>query len=387
MKNRTIWINAGEVSGDMQGEALLRAMRRMDPGLRFTGMGGPRLAAAGMEVRRHIEELSVMGITEVIRRLPRIARLLGAIRRDLGQILPDALIAIDAPDFNFRVIRAARSLGIPCYYHISPKLWAWRSGRAAFIKKNVRRLTCILPFEVEFYRRFGMEVDYVGNPLVDIVDYPSLAHIAPQPGLICLMPGSRPKETSALMPEFGKAAHIMQSRAAGLSFACIRAPGTEQDALQRLWPSDVPLEFVGPERRFAFMRKAELLIAASGTATLESALLGVPTVICYKVSPISFAIGKMLVKTRFVGLPNLILQRKIFPELLQKDCDAGPLADAVLALLSPQDGTNPLEEMRAGLPELRRLMGEPGAADRAAAVILEDLASCRGEANRGTGTR
>jgi lipid-A-disaccharide synthase len=376
VKSRTIWINAGEVSGDMHGEALLRAMRRKDPGLRFTGMGGPRLAAAGMEVRRRIEELSVMGITEVIRSLPRIVRLLGAIRRDLGQILPDALVAIDAPDFNFRVIRAARALGIPCYYHISPKLWAWRSGRAAFIKKNVRRLTCILPFEVEFYRRFGMDADYVGNPLVDMVDYPALAHIATQPGLIVFMPGSRPKETSALMPEFGKAARILQSRVCGLSFACIRAPGIGQDALQGLWPPEVPLEFIGPERRFAFMRKAELLIAASGTATLESALLDVPAVICYKVSPISFAIGRMLVKTRFAGLPNLILQRGIFPELLQKDCDAGPLAETVLSLLRPQDGTSPLEEMRAGLPELRRLMGGPGAADRAAAVILEDLDSC-----------
>jgi lipid-A-disaccharide synthase len=375
VRKKTIWISTGEVSGDVHGELLLRALRRLDPSLRFLGVGGSRLAEAGMEIRCRIEELSVMGISEVLSRLPRILRILGSIKKDLGKFSPDALIAIDAPDFNFRVIRAARSLGIPCYYHISPKLWAWRSGRAAFIKENVRRMTCILPFEVDFYRRFGMEVDYVGNPLLDFVDYPALAHIETRRGLIGFMPGSRKKEIRALLPEFGKAAGIMLRQYPDLTFACLRAPGLEEADLQALWPKDAPVEFIEPERRFVFMRESEMLIAASGTATLESALLGVPAIICYKVSPLSLAVAKLLVKVPFIGLPNLILQREIFPELLQKDCDAKPLAAAALALLRPQDGTRPLEKIRTGLPALRSLLGPPGAADRAAAVILGDMDS------------
>ncbi|MDR1946412.1 MAG: lipid-A-disaccharide synthase [Desulfovibrio sp.] len=372
MSGPLIWINAGEVSGDMHGALLLEALRRACPALRFAGTGGPRLEEAGLETRYRIEDLSVMGITEVIGHLPKILRMLRRIARDLAVLRPAALIVIDAPDFNFRVLRAAAALGIPAYYYISPKLWAWRAKRAVFIKNTVRRLISILPFETEFYRRFQMDVDYVGNPLADMMDYPSLCSVPVREGLVGLMPGSRRREVLSLLPEFGGAARLLLRRQPGLTFACLRAPGMDESLLRSLWPDGVPLTFIGPERRFAFMRSCAMIIAASGTATLECALAGTPAIIVYKVSPLSFIVGKLLVKTPFMGLPNLILEREIFPELLQEACDAAPLAKEALKLLDPVPGARTLADIRAELEELRSLLGPPGAADRAARLILED---------------
>jgi lipid-A-disaccharide synthase len=373
MSGPLFWINAGEVSGDMHGALLLEALRRVRPDLRCVGTGGSRLAAAGQETRYRIEDLSVMGITEVLGHLPKILRMLRSIARDLAALKPAAFIAIDAPDLNFRVIRAAVASGIPVYYYISPKLWAWRADRAVFIRNTVRRLISILPFEAEFYRRFQMDVDYVGNPLVDIVDYPSLCSVPVREGLVGLMPGSRRREALSLLPEFGGAARILLRRHPGLSFACVRAPGMDEALLRSLWPDDVPVTVVEPERRFAFMRSCALMIAASGTATLECAIAGTPTIVVYKVSPLSFVVGKLLVKTPFMGLPNLILQREIFPELLQGACDAAPLAAEAEKLLHPAPGARSGADIRAELGELRALLGPPGAADRAARVILEDF--------------
>ena len=379
MNTKTYWINTGELSGDMQGALLLAALRKRESGARFIGMGGVHLAEAGLETRFRIEDLSVMGITEVAGQLPKIFRMLADIKKTLAEVRPDAVIVIDAPDFHFRVVKAARELKIPVYYYISPKIWAWREGRAAFIRDNVRKLISILPFEVKFYRRFDMAVNYVGNPLVDIVNYPALKHISSQDGLIGFLPGSRKKEISALLPAFGGAARILRQRLPHLTFACLRAPGIEESLLRSLWPDDVPVDFVSPDNRFAFMRRCQMLIAASGTVTLESAIVGTPAIVTYKVSPLSFAVGKLLVKVPFISLPNLILGREVFPELLQGKCDAVPLADAALCWLLPPPGADPLEKVREDMDEVRRLLGEPGAADRAAAVIVKDLRELKGE--------
>ncbi len=370
---QTIWISAGEASGDMHGALLLKALREKDPSLCFAGMGGPALREAGLEALFRTEDLSVMGITEVLGHLPRIFSMLSGIRDALARLRPRAVIVIDAPDFHFRVIKAARALDIPVYYYISPKIWAWRQGRAEFIRAHVRKMISILPFEVEFYRRFGMDANYVGNPLVDIVDYPSLRHIAPESGLVGLLPGSRKSEITSLLPAFAGAARILRRRLPHLSFACVRAPNVEEARLRALWPEDVPVEFIAPENRWAFMRGCEMLMAASGTVTLESAIAGVPTLVAYKVSPVSFAVGKALVKVPFISLPNLVAGRGIFPELLQKDCDPEPLAAAALAWLLPAPGTSPLADVRRELDKVRAMLGGPGAPGRAAGVILEDL--------------
>lgn len=371
--SKTVWINTGELSGDMHGAMLVRAMRRRDPGLNFVGMGGPHLREAGLDALFRIEDLSVMGLTEVLGHLPKIFRLLREIKRELERRRPDAIIVIDSPDFNFRVIKAARQLNIPVYYYISPKVWAWRQGRARFIKENVRRLISILPFEEEFFRGFGLAVDYVGNPLVDMIDLPGLDAITPEPGLVGILPGSRKKEISALLPEFSKAAAILARKAPGLSFACIRAPNISEDFLRANWAADVPLVMEPPEGRWRFMRRCCLLMAASGTVTLESALVGTPTLVAYKVSPLSFLLGKLLVKVPWMSLPNLIMNREVFPEFLQGACNAASLAAQAWRWLGP-GGKEQLAGVRRELGELRRVLGKPGAADRAAEIILRDMA-------------
>ena len=375
MSGQTIWINAGELSGDMHGASLLQALRSRDPALHFTGMGGVNLRRAGLEALFRVEDLSVMGITEVIGQLPRIFRMLSGIKKALARIRPAAVVVIDAPDFNFRVAKAAKQLGIPVYYYISPKLWAWRPGRAGFIRDNVRRLVSILPFEPEFYRGFGMEIDYVGNPLVDIVNYAALKDIPAQPNLVGFLPGSRKKEIRSLLPAFGGAARILRQRLPELAFACVRAPGLDENLVKSLWPEDVPVDFVEPDKRWAFMRRCRMLVAASGTVTLESAIAGTPTLVAYKVSRLSFAVGKALVKVPFISLPNLILGREVFPELLQERCDAVPLADMALSWLLPQPDRDPLARIGKDLEEVRERLGPPGAAGRAADVILNDMAA------------
>ena len=373
-----IWINAGELSGDMHGARLLQALRGKDPSLVFTGMGGPYMRAEqDFTSRFQIEELSVMGVGEVIRHLPRIIGLLRRIKAAITETKPKSLVLIDAPSFHFRVIKAILPLGIPVYYYISPKAWAWKEKRALFIKKHVRRLISILPFEVDFYRRHGMEIDYVGNPLVDMVDFERLRTISFQSGKIGLLPGSRAREVRALLPEFGKAARILLQQRPDLIFHVVCAPGFTEETLRQLWPNDVPVCFQPAEDRYAFMRSCEMLIAASGTVTMEAALVGTPTLVTYKVSLLTALVARLLLTIPYVSLPNLILNKPLFPELLQKDCNGPALAHAALQWLCPQAGQDPLPRIRAELDGLRALMGAPGAPGRAADVILNDLQTMR----------
>lgn len=236
-----IWINAGELSGDMQAAALLNALREREPDLKATGMGGPNLARAGQKNLFRVEALSVMGIAEVLTALPRALRMLAHIKKELAALRPDAVVLVDAPEFNFRVAKIAHGLGIPVYYFIPPKIWAWRTGRVRFLQRYVRRLFCILPFEPEFYARYGVAVDYVGNPLVDMVKWPELEPIAPVKGRIGLMPGSRRKEIESLLPRFGEAARLLLRQGRDVRFHCLRAPNMTEERLRSLWPADVPL--------------------------------------------------------------------------------------------------------------------------------------------------
>jgi len=379
-EERPIWISAGELSGDMHGAGLIAALRKRDPALEFIGMGGPYMAEqAGFSPLFRIEELSVMGVTEVLRQLPRILGLLSRIKKALAARRPRAIIVIDAPSFHFRVIKAARELGIPVYYYISPKAWAWQEKRALFIKKNVRRLISILPFEVPFYKRFGMDIDYVGNPLVDLVNWERIQNIQPVPGKIGLLPGSREREITSLTPEFGNAARILLEKLPGLSFHMVRAPGVTEQQIRDLWPSGVPLAVSPPDDRYAFMRGCEMLIAASGTVTLEAALTRTPTLVTYKVSPLSYPLMKAVIRVPYVSLSNLILDKPLFPELLQHDANGANIAAKALEWLAPSgdapslSGTSPLDAVRKELAVLQEKVGEPGAVHRAAAVILDDL--------------
>ena len=367
---KTIWINAGELSGDMQAAALLTALREREPELAAIGMGGPNLARAGQKNLFRVESLSVMGIMEVLTALPRALHMLSQIKKEMARLRPDAVVLVDAPEFNFRVAKIAHGLGIPVYYFIPPKIWAWRTGRVRFLQRYVKRLFCILPFEPAFYAKHGVQVDYIGNPLVDMVNWPELKKIEPIKGRIGLMPGSRRKEVEALLPEFGKAARILLQQGRDVTFHCLRAPNMPEEKLQALWPSDVPVVFDAPEDRYTAMRRCGCMLAASGTATLETALAGVPTVVSYRVAPFSALVGRLLIKVKWVSLTNLIMQKELFPELLQERATGEMMASQLAAWLDipPQ-----IEAVRAELAELRRRCGDPGSAARAAEKLLEAL--------------
>lgn len=365
-----IWINAGELSGDMQAAALLTALRQREPDLKASGMGGPNLARVGQQNLLRVESLSVMGIAEVLTALPRALRMLARIKRELASLRPDAVILVDAPEFNFRVAKIAHGLGIPVYYFIPPKVWAWRTGRVRFLRRFVRRLFCILPFEAAFYERYGIAVDYIGNPLVDMVNWPHLQGLTPIRGRIGLMPGSRRKEVEVLLPLFGRAAHLLLKQGRDLTFHCLRAPNMPEETLRALWPEDIPVTFEAPDERYEAMRRCQCLLAASGTATLEAALAGTPTVVSYRVAPMSALVGRWLIKVKWVSLPNLILGRELFPELLQDHATAEAMAAQIAAWL---DTPMQLEAVRAGTDEVRRRCGEPGSAERAAEKLLKAL--------------
>ncbi|KAF1073610.1 lipid-A-disaccharide synthase [Halodesulfovibrio sp. MK-HDV] len=367
---KNIWINAGETSGDLHGGKLMEAISTIAPDTTFCGMGGQEMRAKGLDAVLRVEDLSVMGITEVLGKLFDIFNMLKKIKNELAIRRPDAVILIDAPEFNFRVAKYAYKLDIPVYYYISPKLWAWRTGRAKFIAKHITRLFSILPFEVEFYKQFDMDIDYIGNPLVDVIDWHSIDHIQPIKNRIGILPGSRKKEIESLMPQFALAASIMAKKNPELEFHCIQAPGISQERLRELWTCSVPLTIHSPENRYEFMRGCTMLIAASGTVTLESALVGTPTLITYQLSKLTFFLGTKLVKVPYVGLPNLIMGREVFPELLQEDANGDVIAQRALAWINTH---GKLAAIRRDLETLRTKVGEPGAADRAAKLIIEDL--------------
>ncbi len=367
-----LWISAGEASGDIHAASLLSALRLHEPGLKAVGMGGPALSAAGCDVRFPMRLISLVGLTEVLSGLPRILKLLGEVKRALVDTKPRALILIDCPDFHFRVARMAKKLGIPVYYYVSPQVWAWRSGRVEFLRRFTRRVLCILPFEKDFYAARGMDVDYVGHPLMDQLPLSELDALKPDPNLLGLLPGSRRKEISALLPEFASAALLLKREFPGLRIGLARAPGLDEAFLRSFLPPELPVQIFEPEERYRMMRMSRVLLAASGTVTLEAALIGTPLVMAYRLSALTYAIGRLVVQVKYGSLPNLILDREVFPELIQDQAKAAFFAARLRTWLGDEAA---LAAVRADLAGLRERVGGPGAANRAAGIILNDLAS------------
>lgn len=373
MKNlgvKKIWINCGELSGDIQSAEIVKALKETGADLEFVGMGGDNLKNQGVRTLFHINELSVMGISEVLEALPRIFRLLKRIKQALIQEKPDAVIVTDAPDFNFRIIGMAKKLGIPVYYFIPPKVWAWRKYRLNFLKKNVKKIYSILPFEVDFYQKNSVAIKYIGNPLVQVVDSKKYQDVEEIPARIGLMPGSRKKEVSALLPVFSEMADKMVQNNSHYEFYLIKAPHVSEEYLRSFWKSSVPLNFVEPENRYAVLSSCELVVGASGTAILETALLGRPTIVTYKVNPFSFLIGRLFVHVRFVSLPNLILGKELFPELLQGNLSASRLAEIAGTW---HNHSVIREEIKKGCRIVQEKLGDQASAKRFAEDFIREL--------------
>lgn len=379
---REVMIVAGEASGDLHGAHLVRSMLARDPHLRFCGMGGRELQAADVELLADAAKLAVVGAVEVLSHLGDILRARRALIERMRDHRPALLILIDYPDFNLLLARKAKQFGIPVFYYISPQIWAWRSGRVRTIKRLVDRMAVILPFEPDFYARHGMEVDFVGHPLLDSVkpglspsEFRSRHGIGADRTLVGLLPGSRRKEIAALLPVFLEAAGRLVRDMPRLTFLLPQAPTVSRALLDQhglaAWQEHLDIRVI-TEDRYAMMAACDAAMAASGTAVLELGILGVPTVAAYRMSPHTYWLGRLLIRgLRFFSLINLIAGRDIIPELLQDAANPDQIAQETRSMLIDQARR---QAILAGLDEVRQQLGGPGASDRAAAVALSLLA-------------
>ncbi|HWG36186.1 MAG TPA: lipid-A-disaccharide synthase [Terriglobales bacterium] len=377
---------AGEASGDAHAAELISELRGRHPNLRFFGCGGPQMAAAGCELLVSTDDLAVMGLVEVLRHLPRLHALLRRLRRALRDRRPAAVILVDFPDFNLRLAASARAAGIPAIYFISPQLWAWRSGRVREVRRNVRRMICIFPFEPAFYAQHGIEVAHVGHPLVERMekvrnDLPSGSQFRQNFGLsqssplVALLPGSRRREIEMHLQPMLDAA-VLLAKVQPAEFLLALAPGYRQEEFSSRIPELLRnhLRFIPADQRFAALTHARLAFVASGTATVETALLGTPMVVIYRVAPLTYWLARGMVRTTHVAMVNLIAGKQVVPELLQSQCAPLAIAAAARPLLS--DGPE-RSQMLAAIAHVRQLLGAPGAISRAADEIEPFLVAPR----------
>jgi len=377
MRSKKILMVAGEVSGDLHGALLMEAILRIDPEVQFFGVGGERLGRMGMKLFYHSQSLSVVGITEVLLKIRSIMKALRGLKQSLDRERPDLIILIDFPDFNLRLAKIAHRKGIPIFYYISPQVWAWRPKRVKLIAQWVKKMVVLFPFEVPLYEAAGVNVEWVGHPLLDIVK-PTLSREAafqrfgldPKQRTIALLPGSRMHEVKRLLPPLLASAQLLQKETPDLQFIIPLAPGILQGTLSP-WMRNISVPVKVVEGwNYDVMNISELLITASGTATLEAAILGKPMVIVYKVSFFSYWIGRALIRVDHIGLVNLVAGKEIAPELIQNDVNPQRVAEEALRILRDPILSRRMTEMMAGV---RQSLGEPGAAQRAAHIVTSLL--------------
>jgi lipid-A-disaccharide synthase len=364
----TIWLNVGEASADIYGSLLIRELLSKDPRLNIIGMGGPSMREAGLKAIIKAEDLSVMGLTEVVGALPKILGFLKKIKRELERQRPKVLVLFDAPDFNFRLAKMAKKLGIPVIYYIAPQVWAWRKNRIKFLKRFVDRILCIFPFEQSFFAQHGIKTVYIGHPLLQVMDLKKLNQITPDPNKIVILPGSRVKEIKALLPVFADSCQILKQKKPELTFSIVKAPHINMDLLRTYWPKSLPVTIHPPKERHRVIAQSCLALAASGTVTLECALLKVPTIAAYKLSWLSYLVGRLLVDVPFISMPNLILNQKIFPEYIQDQANPDKIAAKALSWL--EDDTQ-RQKIRSGLTKIQQILGQNQATQVAARAVME----------------
>jgi lipid-A-disaccharide synthase len=382
-----ILVVAGEASGDDHAARLVAAIREFCPAAEFLGVGGEEMSSQGVRILTPASDLAVVGLMEVVGHLPAIWQALRNIGKVLKTARPDLVILVDFPDFNFWVARLAKYYRVPVLYYISPQVWAWRTYRVRTLARLTDRLVVIFPFEADFYRQQGVTVSYVGHPfretlppLTDRRTFLAQHGLDPEALTIALLPGSRAGEIERHLPTILKAAHLIHQSIPETQFILPLASTAPADLVQSMVsgeggvgagfkpaPTALRLRII-PGQAYQALGAAHVAVVASGTATVEAALAAVPTVIVYRVSPLTFAVGRRLVRVEHVGMANLLAGERIFPELLQDDFTPARLAREVLSLI--QDPGR-MMAVRRGLATVIRRLGGPGASRRAARVAVE----------------
>lgn len=368
-----IMISAGEASGDLHAGALTAELLRLNPSIQIYGMGGDNMRAAGGEVIYDIKEHGVMGLVEIICKLPALFRLKADMSKLMDERKPDCLVIIDYPGFNKRLAQVARAKGIPVVSFISPSAWAWRKGRAKTMAGIVTVIAAIFPFERDVYLQAGAKVEYVGHPLVDIVQPSSNLALAREKAgkisgkpLILILPGSRKQEIEKMLPVMLEACEIIKQRLPEVTFCLPQASTISRQLLDKYLSSFSGQINVISGNNYDIMSVADIALATSGTVTLEAGLCNLPAVIIYKTAPLTAFIARRLIKIPHVGLPNIVMGEQILPELLQEQATPEAIAQQGIALLEPAN----LEKAKNALQKMRVKLGSGGAINKVAQLVL-----------------
>lgn len=368
-----IFLSAGEASGDLHAGAITKAILELDPTAQVFGMGGDAMRSAGGEVIFDLKEYSVMGFVEILSALPKFFALRKSFRKVMEERRPDCFVTIDYPEFNMRAAKVAKELNIPVLSFIPPSAWAWRKGRAVSVGRLVDKVACIYPFAYDVYKAAGANAEFVGNPLVDIVkphlsQEAAMAKAGKEQGkpLVLLLPGSRVKEITGVLPVMLEAVEIIKEALPQAEFVLQKAPTIDNSLLQEIIAQSGETVRIVEGDGYDIMSVADVALATSGTVTLEAALCGLPVVICYMASPLSMAIAKKIVTVKYIGLPNILANREILPELIQEKMTSGNMAKEVLHFLHPGE----YKKIREELAKVVQKLGPGGATKRVAQLIL-----------------
>jgi len=376
MSSKRIFIIAGENSGDLHGSNLVKAIRKMDSSIGFKGLGGPQLASAGVTLMMNIvEDFAIIGFWEILKNLSKFKKLFKGVVDELKNGNYSGIILIDYPEFNLKVARKAKKLGIPIIYYISPQIWAWRRGRRKEISNIVSKMLVVLPFEVKHYEGTGLDVEYVGHPLLDVIKLTMTKDVVckkfnldPNKLIIGLLPGSRKGEVERILPIMIATAELIKQKIPDAQFVLPRASTVSQDLIQLHLQNTSLNIMVVNEFRYNVRSILDFALVASGTATLESAFLKTPMVVIYKVSLLTWLIAKNLVTLPYIGLVNILAGDLIVPEFIQNDAKPTAIAKRVLKILNDPEE---LENIKFELAKVREKIGEPGASINAARAVLE----------------
>lgn len=372
---KRIMIVAGEASGDLHGGNLVQAMHKIDPEISFYGVGGRNLKEAGVELIADAADMAVVGLTEVVFKLGMILKVMAQLKASLKKDRPDLIILIDYPDFNLPLAKAAKKYGIKVFYYISPQVWAWRRGRIGKIKKIVDRMAVILPFEADLYREAGVDVTFVGHPLLDVVrtKYPRKEalrrfDLREEVTTVGILPGSRQSEVTRLLPVMLGAAEIIEKQIKDVQFVLPLADTLDIAFVSQIIAKhSVPVRLI-PNEVYDVIGCADIAMVASGTATLETALMETPMIIIYKVSAPSYYVGRMVINIDHIGLVNIIAGKTVVPELIQFEASPENIAAGVMEILATKER---MEGIKAELKKIRDMLGSHGAAERVARLAYD----------------